>query len=224
MTGPTDETCWTILRAAADGDGPARSSFSHAYEPVTRGFLAARWRGRILEAELDDAVQEVFVECFRPGGVLARADPDRGDFRGLLYGVVRNVARRHEERHLARGQLRPEESHLLRELQADEPGQATLFDRTWARALVQRAKERMVAGARDERSRRQVELLELRFGGDLPVRDIARRWNVPAEEVHGAYRQARRVFGRCLREVVAEHLPTGEDPDGECRRVLDALG
>lgn len=224
MARPTDETCWTLLRAASDGEAPERSSFSHAYEPVIRGFLAVRWRGRVLEAELDDAVQEVFVECLRPGGVLVRADPDRGDFRGLLFGVVRNVARRYEERYLARGQLKPEESHLLLELQSDEPGQATEFDRSWARALVQRAKDRMVADAQDEDARRHVELLELRFGGDLPVRDIARRWDVPTQEVHGAYRQARRVFGRCLREVVAEHLPAGEDLDEECRRVLDALG
>ena len=64
--------------------------------------LAARWRSSSQSSELDDAVQEVFVECFRAGGVLKRVDASRpGGLRPFLFGVVRNVALRFETRPVA---------------------------------------------------------------------------------------------------------------------------
>ena len=67
------DTCWTILRAASSGNAEARAAFSHSYAATIRGFLNGRWRGRVLATEADDATQEVFLECFKPGGVLERA-------------------------------------------------------------------------------------------------------------------------------------------------------
>lgn len=68
-----DSTCWTVLRAAAAGANEARGAFAGRYEPMVRAYLAARWRGSPLMQELDDAVQEAFVECLRQGGGLERA-------------------------------------------------------------------------------------------------------------------------------------------------------
>lgn len=95
-----------------------------------------------LANDIDDATQEVFVESIKPGGVLEQADPNRGDFRGLLYGVVRNVARRFEER-AARacrnGQL---ESIYLDDLPDQAEELSRMFDRTWAQSLMQNALRR----------------------------------------------------------------------------------
>src|SRR5262249_31179656 len=92
-----DSTCWTTLRDAAAGGGPAREEFASRYAPMVRAYLAARWRASPLLQELDDAVQEVFVECLRQGGALQNARADRpGGFRPFLYGLVRNVALRFE--------------------------------------------------------------------------------------------------------------------------------
>ena len=50
-------------------------------------------------AASEDAVQEVFVECFRRGGALEAVGAGRvPGFRAFLYGVIRNVARRFESR------------------------------------------------------------------------------------------------------------------------------
>lgn len=219
------ETCWTVLRAASLGDEGARSTFSRSYATAIRSYLEARWRGRVLAGETDDATQEVFFECLRPGGVLERADAERGDFRGLLYGVTRNVARRFEARALERGRVRPEDSAWLREIASDDPGQATLFDRSWARAVIRQTKRmhRERALADGEAGERRIELLERRFGSDEAIREIAARWEVPAQEVHNAYRKARTEFYGCLREVVAFHAPAGADLDSECRRLLTCL-
>lgn len=219
------DTCWTLLRAASSGNASARSSFSHLYADTIRGYLDTRWRGRILAAEIDDAAQEVFLECFKSGGVLERAEPARGDFRGLLFGVTRNVARRFEERALERGRLRPEDSDWYQRIASDDPGQATLFDRSWARALVRRAKamHRERALADGVAGRRRIELLERRFKGDEAIRSIAADWGVPAQDVHNAYRKARTEFYTCLREVVAFHSPDEADLESKCKRLLSLL-
>src|SRR4051794_37515406 len=96
MSSP-DLTCWTVIRGAARGDARDRDDFARRYEPVVRAYLTARWRSSGRLGWLDDAVQEVFVECFRRGGALDRVEPDRpGGFRAFLYGVVRIVALRAE--------------------------------------------------------------------------------------------------------------------------------
>lgn len=221
---PSD-TCWTVLRAAAQGDEQARSSFSQSYAATIRTFLAARWRGRVLSSEVDDAAQEVFFECLKPGGALVRADAELGDFRGLLSGVTRNVARRFEERALARGRLRPEDDSWLQQVASDDPGQATLFDRSWAQEVLRRAKRLHRETARNSGpdAVRRVELLERRFGSDQAIREIAAEWGLPAQEVHNAYRKARAEFFACLCEIVAMHAAPGADLEAECRRLLSLL-
>ena len=225
MTGDSQETCWTVVHAAANGDNDARATFSRNYSAAIRGFLEARWRGRRFATELDDAVQEVFVECLKPGGILERARPENGDFRGLLFAATRNVARRFEERAVRRGCVPPEDSAWLERIADDEPGQATLFDRSWARTLVRQAsaRHRERALAEGDSGRRRIQLLERRFGNDEAIRTIAAERGVPAQEVHNAYRKARREFYLCLREVVAFHRPAATDLDLECRELLALL-
>lgn len=218
------ETCWSLIGRAATGDAVARSRFSHGYLPLVRAFLAGRWRGTPLAAEVDDAVQDVFVECFRPAGPLGRANPDHGDFRGFLFGVVRKVALRLEERSRSRGALAADTA-VFEDLADPAVGVSRVFDREWARTLMREAGERMQQrAAGDEAAQQRVELLRLRFGGDLPIRDIAARWQLDPEAVHRAYARAREEFRLCLREVVAFHLVRSEaELDDECRRLFAML-
>jgi len=215
-----------MISAAARGDDAARATFSRDYGGTVRRYLEQRWAGRPMEEQVEDAVQEVFVECLKPGGVLERADAERGDFRGFLYGVTRNVARGLEKRLVERGRIRPEESGWLLQIADDEAGQATLFDRGWAQTLVEQAtrmhRQRSLADGED--GVRRIELLERRFGNDEAPRDIAEDWGVAAQDVHNQYRKARIEFFRCLRDVVAAHAAPGANLDAECRRLLDLLG
>ncbi len=128
---PTSEsTCWTVIRAAAAGSPADREELARRYLGVVRAYLAARWRGSTLRNDLDDATQEVFVECFRRGGALEAAGAGRvPGFRAFLYGVIRNVARRFESRPVRAAGTTPE-------IPADESSQSRLFDRTWARAIM----------------------------------------------------------------------------------------
>ncbi|MFT4512376.1 MAG: hypothetical protein ACI89X_002052 [Planctomycetota bacterium] len=215
-----------MIRAAATGDSAARSTFSRNYLTTIHSYLEARWRGRVLATEIGDATQEVFVECLKPGGVLERADANQGDLRGLLCRVTQNVARRFEERAIERGRVRPDDSAWLAQVQSDDPGQATVFDRCWAHSIIEEASSqfRELAAQDGEAGQRRIELLERRFGSDEAIREIAAVWNIPAQDLHNAYKKARKEFYRCLRGVIAFHRPDATDLEHECREVLALLG
>ncbi len=221
-------TRWTIIRDAALGDEAARAWFAHHYAPVVRAYLGARWRGSAWIEGLDDAMQDVFVECFREDGILARAKPDRGaGFRAFLLGAVRNVARRFERNRL-RDRLHPAgPSTLEAALPADDDVPSRVFDRAWARTVMRDAANVMQQRAHREGAEavRRVELLRLRFQEGLPIREIADRWGADATKVHREYARARREFQWALREVVAGKEGGSSGPVvAECRRLLALLG
>jgi len=222
-----DETCWTVLRRAASGDAAARSTFSRSYATPIRQYLDHRWRGSPLSQGVDDAVQDVFVECLKPGGVLERADSVRGDFRGLLYAVVRNVARRFEERAAKRGIRSSAENVYLDELPAQAESLSRAFDRMWAHALLREAIVRHASSARKRGGeyRTRYRILRFRHHHGLPVREIAERIDEPdLDKLHNDYRRARREFRGFLCEVVAANTGAqGDALDRECRRLIDLV-
>jgi len=202
----SEMTCWTVIRGAAAGRTADRSEFSRRYAPVIRAYLAARWRGSPLVGEIDDAEQEVFLDCFRENGALERVDPDRpGGFRAFLHGVVRHVAQRFER-------ARPKAGKPLEvagEVPARERSLSAEFDRAWASALLKLAARLQAEQARASgpEATRRLDLLKLRFQDGLPIREIATRWRVDAAYLHHEYAKARREFRSALKDVVAEHLP-----------------
>jgi RNA polymerase sigma-70 factor (ECF subfamily) len=225
--GEAQSTLWTVIRSAAAGDVEARELFARRYEPVIRAYFGARWKGDGLLEEMDDAVQEVFVDCFKDEGALSRADPDRPHgFRAFLYGVTRNVALRFEERRSARRERQPGSRVDLAALLPTEDHLSRVFDRSWARSLLEQARNLQArrAAAKGSDAVRRLEIMRLRFREDLPVREIARLLEMDPERVHREYAKAREEYKAALRVVVAEHHP-GErrSVEGECKRLLECL-
>jgi RNA polymerase sigma-70 factor (ECF subfamily) len=216
-------TWWTMIRSAGAGDPTARAAFAERYLPAVRAYLGARWRRGPLAQDVEDATQEVFVECFRANGALARVDATRaGGFRAFLYGVARNVARRAEERAVVRGTPAP----IPEEAAASEPSASQAFDRAWAQGVMKEAAARQLreAARAGEPALRRVELLRARFQEGLAIRDVARRWGADPAWLHHEYAKARAEFREALRGVVAEHFPGGPDEvEAECGRLLGAL-
>ncbi len=224
---PSDNTCWTVIRAAADGAEQARTEFARKYEPIIRAYLGARWRGQTLLGEIDDAVQEVFLDCFKEGGVLSRADPSRnGGFRAFLYGVIQKTALEFERKLARRKAVPADDSLSMDRFPADEEGLSTVFDRAWATALLREAAEQQAELARKngKDAERRVEILELRFGEGLPIRDIAVLLHEDPAHLHREYAKARDEFRSALREIVSfHHADSGQSLDQECSRLLDLL-
>ena len=229
----SESTCWLLIRGAAAGRVRDREAFARCYEPVIRAFLGARWREAALRGDIDDAVQEVFIECFRGGGALETADPERPrGFRAFLNGVARNVALRFER---ARGRSRERTADRVSDNAEDvdgDPSASRVLDRAWALAILREAG--LVMAARAELSDaegsgghgavRRVELLELRFRDDLPIREIALRWSEDAALVHKEYARAREEFRSALLEVVGAHHPgSAADVERRSAEILELI-
>jgi RNA polymerase sigma factor (sigma-70 family) len=210
-----------MIRGAAAGLAGDRDEFARSYRPLVAGFLARRWHRAPDDDRVEDATQEVLVECFKAGGVLEQiADRAPPTFRAFLFGVVRNVARR-RERELQR-ELASHGDLDLDDSPANDTSMARAFDRAWAEAIVREATARFRRGA--ERAGadalRRVDLLWLRFGCNRPIRDIATEWDMDPALVHRQYSRARRDFRRALVQAIAFHHPG--DP-GKARRELREL-
>ncbi len=214
-------TSWTLIHAAADGSKAALDQFAQRYEQVVRNCLAARWNRSRRIGLIDDAVQEVFIECIRPGGALSRVNQQSpSGFRGYLYGVMRNVMLRFE--------TRPGPNHAeLPELMLDEGTVGRLFDREYAQATVKEASilQRQIAETVGPDAVRRVELLHARFYEGLPIRDIAKSWEVDAAWLHHEYAKARAEFLEALLQVVADSQPSASKADNErtCKELLSML-
>jgi RNA polymerase sigma-70 factor (ECF subfamily) len=219
-----ERTRWSQIRRAAQGGESAREYFARTYEPVIRAYLASRWARSPLVGEIDDATQEVFLACFKEDGALGRVDPDRpGGFRPFLYGVVRNVARRVEERR-GRRERTPTGPDDLAAVQSEEDSLSRVFDRAWAKAILKAAVQLHAerAAGQDDAAVRRVELLRLRFQEGLPIREIARRWEEDPARLHREYARSRREFAAALREVVKLHLPGSPAAvDAECAKLVE---
>jgi RNA polymerase sigma factor (sigma-70 family) len=216
VTNP-DVTCWTLIHDAADGNTNARDQFARLYDPVIRAYLGNRWKRST--HSVDDAVQDVFVELFKPGGALGKVETERiGGFRAFLYGIVRNVAMRHES-------LRPIANPLPSDHPDNETSLAAAFDKAWATTLLREAARLQMERAEDERSRRRVELLQMRFQRGMPIREIAAEWNEDAARLHHEYATAKEEFRTALQSVVAFHQPTATpgEIDRACGELIGLL-
>jgi RNA polymerase sigma factor (sigma-70 family) len=226
-----ETTCWSLIRRASAGEEEDRRLFAGRYEAFVRALLSARWRGSPLAGELEDAVQDVFVECFRSGGVLWRAEADCvRAFRPFLVGVVRNIARRIEGRRrpLTFSDALPEDGSDDTPSGipsgADPPSRDV--ERAWARALMGEARDLLEARSRQagEDARRRLALLELRFQEGVPIREIARRWGSDPTRLHREFDRARREFRAALIDVVAAHHPgTAAEVEHTCGQLILAL-
>jgi RNA polymerase sigma-70 factor (ECF subfamily) len=214
-----ESTCWTVIRAAA-GSSSDREELARRYLGTVRAYLAARWRDSPLRDHLEDATQEMFVECFRDGGAIeATGAGGVPEFRAFLYGVVRNVARRFESRPARAASPLPE-------IAIDDDVQSRLFDRTWAQALMAEAArlQRRRADEGGPEAVERVDLIRLRFEADRPTRDIAELWKTDAARLHRVYALAQKEFRAALLAVVGFHHPgTPVELEREAARLLDAL-
>ena len=216
MTGPPS-TCWNVLQGAADGNADALEEFAKTYSPILRAYFTARWRGSPMQADMEDAVQEVFVDFFKEGGALARLDSGRtGRFRPFLFGVARNVALRCETR---RARRRERHGGLQSDLLADEESVPTVFLRAWAHHLVERAAadHALAAAEQGPDAQRRVELLCLRFYDGHAIREIADLWNEDPARLHREYRKARKEYRDALLRVLALQSPAATPAELERR-------
>ncbi len=213
------ETCWTLIQAVHQGDGAARDDFVERYLPSVHAYLRARWSGKPLLSEVEDAEQEVLARCFSESGPLGRLERASGGFRGFLYGVCRNVAREYEHDRKKRAE------HCIEALD-DQPAEqerlSEIFDREFARQVMReaRARFREQSLAEGGRAARHPELLKLRFEDNLPIRSIAAQWGCDPAQVHKDYARARKNYREVLLDLMSEQNPGRTPAEVEQATIL----
>ena len=220
-------TVWEVLDAAAAGSTPARDAFVRSYGAFIRDRLGARWKGTRMLASLDDAAQEVLVECLKPNGVLARADrASHEGFRALLGAVVRNVALRAEAEDARR--RRRQAASLPTVVLAHGSSVGRAVDRRDARELVREAAAEQARRAESigDGARRRVDLLRLHFEMGMSIPEIAALWQREPSFVHHQYAKARADFQRALMTVLAARFPglSDEELRARCTELAGLLG
>jgi RNA polymerase sigma factor (sigma-70 family) len=220
-----DSTCWTLVRSAAAGDPESQAAYCRLYGPVIRAYLSARWRRPADHSEVADGVQEVFLQCFKPGGALGRADEDRpGGFRAFLYGITRNVAGTLEA---ARARRRREgEGDGLETVPSDDSTMSRIFDRAFAQVLTREARRLLAERASPGTpAATRLRALELMYEKGLPSREIAKEIGLDVAAVYPLMTRARKEFRSALLEVIAAYHPgdTREQLEKRCVEVFSDL-
>lgn len=214
-----DLTSWSLIHRAAVGKGASRERFARRYSGVIQGYFAARWRLPIAHEHVQDASQDVFVDCFKPGGALTHADAKKGQFRRFLYGVCKHIAISIERRLVRRTEHAV--SHADRV--DSDPSLSQSFDRAWARAIVKDAAALARERARGHETRTMgLLVMELRVAHDLPPREIAVRLGRGVHEIYELLRRAKLDLRAAFLEILAEHNP-GASEGALKRRCLEIV-
>ena len=182
-----------MINQAQNGDTDCRDEVARIYTPLIESFLHNRWRQTPLVSHIDDARQEILFELFRADGALDRFDRKiQSAFRPFLYGVVRNVVRRAEDRQ--RRLPQPAGVEGLGHFTDDDRSLSQMFDRLWAENIIRQT----MAAIKDDQL---VDILRMRFYDGLPVREIAKQLKLDPARVHKMYANARSEFKYRLKDV-----------------------
>lgn len=165
-----------LLASVRRGDHAAFATLVARHERPVYGYLRARFANR---GDLDDLCQEVFVRLYAGGD-----PPPRTALRPWLFGIARNVLREH-----VRAVRRRE--HAWTELCLE------IEDRSGDDGRYDDAIERLPAclDALGASARRAVDLF---YGENLPMRDIAAQFKRSEGAVKLLVHRARQAVKRCL--------------------------
>jgi len=229
------DTRWSMVFAAADSDSSecagALAQMCRCYwYPV---FAYLRGAGHSIDAA-QDLTQGFFLHLIE-NRTIHRADQLRGTFRGFLIGCLKHFEanERDRERAAKRGghvkfvPFDPEAAERLysnETLQAPPESPDTMFDRRWARVIVQRALDRLSERYQDNR-----RLFE-RLTPFLTTQDAAGSYDLVARElsvsvpmIKSAIHRMRRQYARTLRQEVALTVSAPHEMENELHYLAAVL-
>lgn len=216
-----------MILGAAAGSPPHRETFGRRYAPAICAYLAARWHLAPDSDSVQDACQDVMVECFKAGGALSRADATyRGGFRAYLYGIVRNVALMAERRFARRREVDLGANFDPDAIGSDEPTLSLAFDRAFAIAVTREARELMARrSVRSPVAEQRYRALALQFENGQAPRDLAVAMALPVERVYELLKEARREYREALLDVMGTLHPDSDRAEIErlCVELLQRL-
>ena len=235
-------TRWSVvLRAgqAGVGEGNEERDARDALERLAEGywlplFAYVRRRGYDEEAARD-LTQAFFARLLERRDV-ASATPEKGRFRSFLITALKNflVNQEERERALKRGGGRAplsidteEAVGRLEGLPVDDETPERVFERAWARAVLDRTLARL-AEQYAERGKTELfeALAEHLVGGSegTPYAELAAELSLSVGAVKVAVHRLRARYREELRREIADTLADPGDVEDELRLLFEALG
>ncbi len=231
-----DTTQWSVVLKAGSGDSTGCSeALASLCETYWYPVYALVRRSGVSVADAEDLTQAYFAR-FLEKRFLDGVEPAKGRFRSFLLVSVRNFLHneRDRERALKRGggvpvvSIHGEEGEARYEREPVESvTPEVLFERTWVRAVLDRALARLDAEVEAEPLGERYACLRSFLTGDGPdltYADLAREWGVGDSAVRVAVHRLRRRFGALLRDEVGRTLEDPRDVEEEIRYLLRVAG
>jgi hypothetical protein len=218
---PFPNTHWSLVRRAGVADQSARRHalgvLLRRYEPSLRSYLRATRRMRADEAE--ELLQSFIADRLLEADLLAKADAQRGRFRGFLITSLRNYVNSHNRQKRAHRTESFENSANC----DNSPSGEHVYEAEWARALINDVLRSMKAHCHLTGKQNVWIIFEERviqevFREDPPTSyaDLARRLNLTSpSQAANLLVTAKRMYSRFLRSAVAEYEMNDTDIDAE---------
>jgi RNA polymerase sigma-70 factor (ECF subfamily) len=234
MAGSFATTHWTRVLDARAADGPdgraALEELCGAYWPALYAWLRARGRS---EADAADLVQGYFAALFAREG-LGKLEREGGRFRDWLLAGLRNHERDEHERGAAQkrggGRLplsfethfdwRGETRRLELASSVATPEQA--FERRWAEAVLERARERVardLAGGDEGEWKALAPVLE----GEPPDKRALAARGLSAVAIRVRVHRLRARLGQAVRDELTATLGPDSDTETELGALIEAI-
>jgi RNA polymerase sigma factor (sigma-70 family) len=225
-------THWSVVLAAGHESSPnageALEQLCRTYWYPLYGYV--RRRGYSPE-DAQDLIQEFFARLLARD-YLSRADPRKGRFRWFLLAGLKNLlcderdkARRIKrgggERVLSLDYQSAEAQYQLEPVEVNSPDQE--FERSWVRALLERASARLQAEyAASGRAQLFEQLTEFRLdaAGQRSYAEAARQLGLTESAVKSAIHRLRQRHGALVRDEIAQTLADPAEIEEEIHYLL----
>jgi len=224
------ETSWTLLASARQQceDGVrAREDFAQRYYRPVREFLVVLLR----DAErAQDLAQEFFARIGRPGGLLERADPEKGTFRDYLQEALRNLVIDYHRRN------REEALHTHPDQAstggwdfigvAEFPAAEAAFHLAWVKVTLAEALTRVRAVCCKRKQQVHLDLFEARYlseAGRAPSwKELGAPYGMDQKTAREHADTVVRHFRLVLRRMLANEIAVPSDGGRRGSRVPEA--
>jgi RNA polymerase sigma-70 factor (ECF subfamily) len=234
-------TRWSVILSCvhAGTESPAaRDALSQLCQNYWRPIFAFICHRGYSVSDAQDLTQDFFVTVLE-GGLLERADPERGRFRSLLLKALTNFLSDTKDKKSARkrgGHLRfvswddwmaeaPSRLSMPEQAMASWPAER-IFDLRWAATVVERSLRRLAEECETQGRRRVFEVLSgslMAERTEVSISELTRRLGVAEAPLKRLLHEMRERYRRLLREEVADTLDEGESIEEEIRYLCGIL-
>lgn len=234
--GRFPNTCWTVVRQARNGEADVQTT--RALEDICAGYWLPIYafirRTGVRPAEAEELTQEFLMRMVQ-GEYLANAERERGRLRTFLLACVKHFlsGQRRTANRLKRGggQVPVSIDQAVAEFgyaaePADDLTPEALFERRWAKSLMNQVMENL-AGQMEQEGKRPLFDALLPFthldAKPATIAEVAAKLGMNEAAVKMAISRLRQRLRDNLREAVAETLGPGDDLEEEMLHLRSLL-